>query len=129
MNQFLTSLESHGGVQVGTTDRLDNLDQATLRRFDVRVKPDYPDDKGIRVLLEYLAGAVDLSVDELALTRSAMRLAGSSMVPGEAALLGRRYRALRETNDVEQIVDNLLAEAVFRDRNSGRAMVFLATGS
>lgn len=41
VNEMLTQMESYRGVLVATTNLVDDLDQAALRRFDLKVKFDY----------------------------------------------------------------------------------------
>lgn len=41
VNEMLTQMESYAGVFIASTNLMDGLDQAVLRRFDVKVKFDY----------------------------------------------------------------------------------------
>ena len=41
VNQFLTEMEAFDGIFICTTNLIENLDPATLRRFDFKVKFDY----------------------------------------------------------------------------------------
>lgn len=41
VNEFLVQMEEFNGILIATTNRIDNLDQAALRRFDFKVKFDY----------------------------------------------------------------------------------------
>ncbi|MBW6608203.1 ATP-binding protein, partial [Salmonella enterica subsp. enterica serovar Weltevreden] len=41
VNEMLTQMESFSGVFVASTNLMEGLDQAALRRFDLKVKFDY----------------------------------------------------------------------------------------
>jgi transitional endoplasmic reticulum ATPase len=41
VNEMLTQMESFNGIFIASTNRLDGLDQATLRRFDLKMKFGY----------------------------------------------------------------------------------------
>lgn len=41
VNEMLTQMESFSGIFIASTNLMDNLDQAALRRFDLKVKFDY----------------------------------------------------------------------------------------
>lgn len=41
VNEMLTAMESFSGIFIASTNLVDNLDQASLRRFDLKIKFDY----------------------------------------------------------------------------------------
>ena len=41
VNEMLTQMESYSGVFIATTNLMQGLDQAALRRFDLKVKFDF----------------------------------------------------------------------------------------
>lgn len=41
VNEMLTQMETFDGVFIASTNLVDNLDQATLRRFDLKAKLDF----------------------------------------------------------------------------------------
>lgn len=41
INEMLTQMESYEGIFIATTNRMDGLDPAALRRFDIKIKVDY----------------------------------------------------------------------------------------
>src|SRR5690606_38701722 len=41
VNEFLTQLEAFNRLLIATTNLMDNLDQAALRRFDYKIQMDY----------------------------------------------------------------------------------------
>ena len=61
VNEFLTAMETFRGIQIYTTNRLTDLDPATLRRFDHKVEFGYLKPEGIVVfykkILQPLVGS------------------------------------------------------------------------
>ena len=56
VNELLTRLESFNGVFIATTNRLEHLDVASLRRFDLKLQFDYLDMPQIHELLRACGG-------------------------------------------------------------------------
>ena len=51
VNEMLTQMESFFGVFIASTNLVDDLDQAALRRFDLKVRFDFMDADQSRALL------------------------------------------------------------------------------
>ena len=128
VNQFLTCLETYEGLLVCSTNLLDGLDPATLRRFDFKVRFDYLTPEQAARLPAMIADSLGMTPFGAAERAAARRaLAGAALTPGDAEVLRRRYRALGETPDVARMIEDLRGEARFRTRGAGR-MGFLVAG-
>ena len=125
-NQFLTAMESYEGILVCATNLRDNLDPATMRRFDFKITFDYlKPEQACEVALDLLELAkVELSKESRGQLR--IRLTGMKLTHGDFAALLRRYAALRTQPDWEQLVADLKTEASFRDTELSRPIGFLA---
>jgi len=125
-NQFLTAMEEYQGILVCSTNLKDNLDPATMRRFDFKINFDYlKPEHACEVafdLLEVLK--VEPSKDGRGQLRNS--LTGMSLAHGDFAVLLRRYSALRTKPDVRQLAADLKWEASFRERDTSRPIGFLA---
>ena len=125
-NQFLTAMEEYEGILICSTNLRDNLDPATMRRFDFKITFDYlKPDQACEVafdLLELLK--VELSKDGRGQLRAA--LTGMNLCHGDFAVLLRRYSALKIKPDVRQIIADLKWEGSFRERETSRPIGFLA---
>ena len=90
VNEMLTQMESFPGIFIASTNLVDNLDQAALRRFDVKIKFDFLLARQSRSLLERYCSTLNLdSPDEVLVARLA-RL--NNLTPGDFAAVMRRHR-------------------------------------
>ena len=89
VNEMLTQMEAHDGVLIATTNLMDGLDPAALRRFDLKAKFDYLRPEQSQALLQ--AHCLDLGLD---CPESARRAVGRlpSLTPGDFAAVTRRHR-------------------------------------
>jgi len=108
VNELLTQLEAFDGLFAAATNRIDQLDAASLRRFDFKVgfRPLRPDQA--HVLLADLAR--DLGMPATPMSAFAIR---SDLTPGDFANVRRQARALPPKTP-EELVDRLIREATAR---------------
>jgi SpoVK/Ycf46/Vps4 family AAA+-type ATPase len=105
VNEMLTQMESHPLPFVCTTNLMDDLDQASLRRFTFKVKYDFLERKQVEFAFEHFFGA-----------SSAVSLAGlESLSPGDFAVVAKKanicgiadhnelVRMLRQEQDVKDV--------------------------
>lgn len=89
-NEMLTQLEAFDGIFIATTNRLDSLDPACLRRFDAKLHFDYLRPAQARALFsEHLSNAglpAPTPADDQALN------ALGNLAPGDFAAVARRNR-------------------------------------
>lgn len=92
VNQMLTELEAYAGVFIATTNLVDKLDKASLRRFDMTIefgplKPEVAHQMFLRTCQELGLGDSD--------TVSCSQLAAlGALTPGDFEQLKRRSRLL-----------------------------------
>lgn len=113
VNELLTQMEAFDGIFVASTNLIDTLDAASLRRFDFKVKFDYLTRDQRRAMLRRVA--VDAS-DDQPTTSSALaqidRL--DQLTPGDFANVLRQLQVTRETATAARIVELLTAEAAMK---------------
>ena len=90
VNEMLTQIESFPGIFIASTNLRDNLDQAALRRFDMKIKFDYLLPHQSRALLESYCDTLNLEPPDTALTARLGRL--HNLTPGDFAAVTRRHR-------------------------------------
>ena len=56
VNEMLTQIEHFEGIFIATTNALDTMDEACLRRFDLKVKFDYLDSEKAKALFNRYCG-------------------------------------------------------------------------
>lgn len=90
VNEMLTQIESFPGVFIASTNLMKNLDQAALRRFDLKIKFDFMTcEQAAKLLCRFCAKANIPAPGPDHLMRLA-RLRG--LTPGDFAVMARRHR-------------------------------------
>jgi SpoVK/Ycf46/Vps4 family AAA+-type ATPase len=121
VNEMLTQMESYRGLFIASTNLMENLDEASLRRFDLKINFDYLGAEQITNLLrQYLRQMGLKKPDSLKLARL---LRQSCLTPGDFALVSRRARFQPFTN-ANQVVDALLAESSLKSATTMRTIGF-----
>ena len=90
VNEMLTQMESFAGIFIASTNLRDNLDQAALRRFDLKIKFDYLLPQQSRALLESYCDTLNLDTSDNVLAARLGRL--HNLTPGDFAAIVRRHR-------------------------------------
>lgn len=108
VNEMLQQMERHDGVFICTTNLLDRIDQAALRRFafKIRFKPLTPEQRERMFVTEALAGQAEALTE--ALRRRLARL--EQLAPGDFAAVKRQVDILASTFSAEEFVEQLEAE-------------------
>jgi SpoVK/Ycf46/Vps4 family AAA+-type ATPase len=115
-NELLTSMERFQGVFVCTTNRLDQLDPAVLRRFDLKVGFAPPRPNQRERMVAWLFGEMGLAWDEAqrqALGGMASRLSG--LVPGDIATAARKLRLVSDRPRAQDVLLALEEECGYRN--------------
>lgn len=110
INEFLTQMESFEGYLFATTNLLELMDNACLRRFDLKAKFDYLTDAQAEELYRRLTQKWHIVVgDEVSTLRKLKNLS-----PGDFSAIDRRLRFTKVVSG-EKIVDMLKVEAQLKD--------------
>ena len=88
VNEMLTQIESFPGIFIGSTNLLEGLDQASLRRFDLKVRFGYlPEDRAWALLQRHCAA---LQLDPPTLEDRQRLAALITLAPGDFATIARQ---------------------------------------
>ena len=112
VNEMLTQMESFAGVFIASTNLMEGLDQAALRRFDLKVKFDFLKPEQSWEMLRRYCIKLDFSTpqpDELA---KLMRL--QQLTPGDFAAVIRQHR-FRPISTCAALVAALEAECAVKE--------------
>ncbi|PJK12938.1 AAA family ATPase [Lysobacteraceae bacterium NML120232] len=90
VNEMLTQMESFSGVFIASTNLIDNLDQAALRRFDLKIKFGYLRPESAWELLCRHCKQINLEAPAPELKARAARL--ERLTPGDFAAVLRQHR-------------------------------------
>jgi ATP-dependent 26S proteasome regulatory subunit len=125
VNEMLTQMESFKGIFVASTNLMQGLDPAALRRFDAKVLFGYlRSDQAWRLLLR-ACGQCGLAIPEEGQEEIRSRLAASvALTPGDFAAVARRHR-FEPFADVVALVAALEAECRLKPGVATRRMGFV----
>jgi SpoVK/Ycf46/Vps4 family AAA+-type ATPase len=113
-------MENFDGIFIATTNLMDNLDQASLRRFDLKLEFDYL--KSEQAWEIFKAYCKELN---LAKPSSAFRTAIKNLrytTPGDFAAITRqnRFRPIRDIKDfIKRLEDELMIKKVSSEKIMG----------
>lgn len=114
VNEMLTQMESFQGVFIASTNLMDGLDQAALRRFDLKVKFDYLRPDQAWDLFEVHRQSLGLP-DPEASARTVLERFGN-LTPGDFAAVTRQHR-FRPIGTVPALIAALEAECRIKKDN------------
>lgn len=120
VNELLVGMEAFEGLLLTTTNRLDAMDPASLRRFDFKVRFDWMRPEQALAMLRQLTGCDN--IDAVASTELA-RL--DTLTPGDFAVVERHYRLRRERPSPASVVESLAEEVRLKGADR-RGIGFLA---
>ncbi|MEY6431177.1 AAA family ATPase [Thioalkalicoccus limnaeus] len=125
INEMLTQIEAFDGLFIASTNLLETLDAAALRRFDLKIRFDYlrPDQAWTLFRATLRQGGGRLTQPTLWQTRLA-RL--EHLTPGDFAGLARRQRLVATPWTPQTLFDALTAEIHLSQRATGRSIGFAA---
>lgn len=112
VNEFLTQLESFEGIFIASTNLVDGLDQAAIRRFDHKVHVGYLKPEQAWALLQRKLAQWGLAMVDAATCRHRMD-AMICLAPGDFAAIVRRHM-LTPYEDASAVVDALAEEHAFK---------------
>lgn len=125
VNQFLASMENYQGIFVATTNLLDRVDEAAMRRFDFVIRFDYLDEQGAILLLRDLAEAYNIRLPRKELL-SAMLHDLKQLTPGDFAAIYRRLKVRKKHPDAAGLV-MMLRDSCSYKKGESKPIGFVAT--
>ncbi|MBK8134160.1 MAG: ATP-binding protein [Gammaproteobacteria bacterium] len=118
VNEMLTQMESFSGVFIASTNLITGLDQAALRRFDLKVKFDFLRPEQAWELVRRYCKQLNLPAPQTDLLTRTMRL--ERLTPGDFAAVLRQHR-FRPIESPATLVSALEAECAVRE--GGKASI------
>jgi len=118
VNEMLTQMESFPGVFIASTNLMTGLDQAALRRFDLKVKFDFLRPEQVWELLRRHCIALKFTAPQPDLLPRVMRL--QQLTPGDFAAVLRQHR-FRPIESPAAFVSSLEAECAVKE--GGKASI------
>jgi len=107
VNEILTQMETFSGIFICTTNLMDKLDAASLRRFDFKVKFDYltPEQRWALFQQESQRLGGRLPSDDEALAKLKQQIHRlTKLTPGDFAVVSRQVAVLGKTPEPERVI-------------------------
>ena len=123
VNELLTQMESFGGIFLATTNLINNLDEASMRRFDAKVEFGYL--KKEQALSLYLSCLKELGLRASVGAKESVKML-SHLTPGDFATVMRRSR-FNKIRNADEFVARLREEVDIKKDAKGSKMGFLAS--
>ena len=112
VNEMLTQMESFSGIFIASTNLMDGIDPAALRRFDLKVKFDYLLPEQAEKLLRRYCQALELPIPNEA---ELADFAGvSNATPGDFAAVMRQHRFAPIASG-KALIDAVIAECALKE--------------
>jgi AAA+ superfamily predicted ATPase len=118
-------MESFEGILICATNLKDNLDPATMRRFDFKINFGYLETEQAALLACDLLETLGVKVTPSQESALCVAFRNLKLAHGDFAALLRRYEALKAKPDWRELVADLKTEASFREEST-RPIGFLA---
>lgn len=119
VNEMLVQMENYKGVFIATTNLIDTLDKASLRRFDLKLMFDYLTPKQANAMFE-------LYIKELKLQKKSQYDVKTfrDLTPGDfaAVLRQNRFRPIENTQD---FYERLQSEVALKNVEDSRKLGFM----
>jgi SpoVK/Ycf46/Vps4 family AAA+-type ATPase len=124
VNELLTQIDTFKGLLVVTTNLFEKLDPAAMRRFDLKVKFDYLNNKQIEQFWDMYIEQHSLKNDDQ-IRQDAMCM--KELTPGDFANIERQSKFM-PLKDAGDLIGRLKKEASFkREQGEGKAIGFLVS--
>ncbi len=125
--EFLAQLEGYQGIFCATTNRFKDLDQAFMRRFDMKIRFNYLTPKQCSLMFKSLLKDAGLSSRLTGSTCKQLEALGS-LTPGDFVTAQRRMRFSGQEWNQKALLSALAHEAECKNINEGRPIGFLWAG-
>jgi SpoVK/Ycf46/Vps4 family AAA+-type ATPase len=122
VNEMLMQMDSHRGLLIASTNLMDYLDQAALRRFDLKVGFGYLRPEQVSHLFRLHLEQMGLSAPSAEQDAKVRRL--QRLTPGDFATLARRSR-FRPFSDADEFFHTLQSELALKEAPAQRPIGFV----
>jgi len=127
VNELLVQMENFKGIFICSTNLMNDLDAAALRRFDFKLEFTYLKTEQAWKLLKGFLGDVitPLSPRKNGVLKKQLS-ALEFLTPGDFAAVKRKLTVMGEMDNVELFIQELKAEVGFKNEDSHRSIGFSA---
>ena len=122
VNEMLVQMEKFNGIFIATTNLMDHLDRASLRRFDLKLEFKFLKAEQLEKILNSYCKELDLTPateEEIHQTRQLKQL-----TPGDFASIARQSH-FRKIADVKEFILRIKEEITIKKLENGQSMGFI----
>lgn len=124
VNEMLTQMESFAGIFIASTNLMDGLDQAALRRFDLKVKFGFLRPPQVWALFQRCCAQLQLPLGDEAGALSLQAGKLDKATPGDFATVMRQHR-FKPFTSAQSLLQALLMECRLKAGNTGTSIGFI----
>ena len=122
VNEMLVQMESYEGVFIATTNLMDGLDQAALRRFDMKLEFGYLKPK--QALDLFIKEAALMGFEEISISLRKEISTLSALTPGDFAAVRRQGRFC-VIDSPQELFERLKDEVAMKNQDASKVMGFI----
>jgi SpoVK/Ycf46/Vps4 family AAA+-type ATPase len=122
VNEMLVQMENFDGVFIATTNLMDNLDKASLRRFDLKLEFNYLKSEQAWKMFKEFAKELKLSKIDKAFKQEIQSL--KQLTPGDFAAVVRQNR-FRPIENIDDFISRLRDEVKVKNIDISPKMGFI----
>ena len=127
VNEMLTQMEAFQGVMIASTNLMDRLDQASMRRFDLKIRFGYLRAEQLWRLFVATLERYGMSPGEVEMGALRSRLAGiTTCTPGDFVAIVRRWKVVGRPDLAMGLANDLEAEQFMKAAAPRQGIGFLA---
>jgi SpoVK/Ycf46/Vps4 family AAA+-type ATPase len=122
VNEMLVQMENFDGIFIATTNLMNNLDKASLRRFDLKLEFDYL--KPAQAWEMFLSYCKELKIRKPAISFKSGIENLRHLTPGDFAAVTRQNR-FRPIKNIKDLISRLEDEIKVKNVDTSRKMGFI----
>ena len=123
VNEMLVQMENFNGIFIATTNLMSGLDQASLRRFDMKLEFSYLKIKQAWKLFKNECKALSIKMKEEESLKNQIQVL-QSLAPGDFAAVKRQHK-FNPISSAQDLIERLKDEILVKENNSAVKMGFL----
>lgn len=124
VNELLTQMEAFEGLFVCSTNLMDNLDEASIRRFDLKIKMDYLQPEQVWLMFQQVLSERNEKISRKKWWKQQLAIF-NNLTPGDFATVVRQNRLSSHQFDANKLYEGIKSESLFKSDNK-RSIGFMA---
>jgi len=122
VNEMLVQMEKFNGIFIATTNLIDHLDQASLRRFDLKLEFKTLEAQQLKDIFNSYCLELELETPTVELLHKIKSF--KHLSPGDFATVSRQHR-FRKIHSAEEFIERLKEEQQLKKLSNGNSMGFI----